>query len=432
MSEHNSTDDLNSLPNGHNGAAMGHSVPRSGPSHVSVLESAAPAAETPAEVGEAHIQPYTADTAPTLDDSAEANSLAGQDFAPDSSATEHSALEHSDAEHFDAAYHSDHPATVYDLSYQEAYDANHEIYTSPDTYVATDSNAATLVTTEEPDLGAVPELAPLADGGWGGPPDDSHITPYTSPWQPPEPETPLRSKEQDLFEHLGELRARLLACVYTVGAMMVITWNFGAHFQAWVTAPVFTALARYGPKGAKAPTLITLDPTDGLMIYFQMALIFALLLSMPILLYQLWRFIEPALTHAERRYTIVLVPFSVGLFVAGVAMGYYMSPLFFRFFLAFQPPGTQATFSYANVVILLAKMLLVFGICFQVPVITIFVNKIGLVSRNWMIEYWRHVVVVIFSIVAIITPTWDPVTLIVCSVPPCLLYLLSLWIIKWL
>jgi sec-independent protein translocase protein TatC len=129
---------------------------------------------------------------------------------------------------------------------------------------------------------------------------------------------------------------------------------------------------------------------------------------------------------------MTLVPFSVVLFFSGAALGFYLTPLFFRFFLQFQPPNSESYWSYASVASLLAKMLLVFGICFQVPVVTVFLNKIGLMSRNWMIEYWRHVVVVMFAIVAIITPTWDPVTLTAAALPPCLLYGVSIWLVKWL
>jgi sec-independent protein translocase protein TatC len=153
---------------------------------------------------------------------------------------------------------------------------------------------------------------------------------------------------------------------------------------------------------------------------------------LPYVLWQVWAFVEPALTHKERRYSLVLVPFSVLLFFSGAALGFYMSPIFFEFFLQFQPPGTAALWSYSKAATFLAKMLLVFGICFQVPVITIFINKIGLVSRNWLIEYWRHVVVVIFIIVALITPTWDPMTLTAAALPPCLLYMFSIWLVKWL
>jgi sec-independent protein translocase protein TatC len=178
--------------------------------------------------------------------------------------------------------------------------------------------------------------------------------------------------------------------------------------------------------------LVTLDPTEGFLVYFQITLVAAILLSAPWILYQMWRFLEPALTRTERRFSLVLLPFSTLLFFSGCALGYAMAPLFFKFFIAFQPPGTIANFGFSRSIALLAKMVLVFGICFQVPVVTIFLNKIGLISRNFLIEYWRHAVVVIFIVVAVLTPTWDPLSLAVCAVPPCLLYGLSIWMVKWL
>ncbi len=210
---------------------------------------------------------------------------------------------------------------------------------------------------------------------------------------------------------------------------MVLTWNFTTPIQAWFARPIDAALKTYGKSGART---ITTQFTDGFTIYFQISLVSALLISMPFVLYQLWRFIEPALTNNEKRYTRVLVPFSTLLFVAGCALGYGLAPLFFKFFLQYNPPGASQFFNYQDSVLLLAKMMLVFGICFQVPVVTVFLNKTGIVSRNVMIEYWRHVVIVIFCVVAIITPTWDPVTLIAASLPPCFLYVFSLWLIKWL
>lgn len=235
--------------------------------------------------------------------------------------------------------------------------------------------------------------------------------------------------ELSLVDHLAELRTRLLYSVAAVALTMVFTWNFTKPIQAWFSRPIRAALKQYGQANAQ---VVTKSFTDGFMIYFQFSLISALLISMPFVLYQLWRFIEPALTNNERRYTRVLVPFSTLLFITGCALGYWLSPLFFKFFLAYNPPGASQFFDYQDSVLLLAKMMLVFGVCFQVPVITVFLNKTGIVSRNLMIEYWRHVVIVIFIVVAIITPTWDPITLIAASLPPCILYIFSLWLIKWL
>ena len=232
----------------------------------------------------------------------------------------------------------------------------------------------------------------------------------------------------DLFSHLAELRARILYSFLAVAVASGITWHFGQTIQTILARPILRSLKASGLTGQ----LITIEPQEGFYLYFQITLAAAIILAAPVILFQMWRFIEPALTKTERRYSIVLIPFSILLFFSGVALGYVMSPLFFNFFLQFQPPETVANFSYGSSVALLAKMLLVFGACFQVPVVTIFLNKIGIVSRNFLIEYWRHAVVIIFLIVAIITPTWDPLTLIACATPPCLLYVLSIWLVKWL
>jgi sec-independent protein translocase protein TatC len=305
-----------------------------------------------------------------------------------------------------------------------------------------------------PDLATVPELAPLAtadepmiasrpldefditdasahhdalekyshSGGNGGGDDGNHTENLGGD------DFSGSGLAQDLFAHLGELRARILYSVLAIALASCVTWNYGNAISEFLARPIRKTLDLHGV-GSK---LVTLDPTEGFYIFFQISLASAIILAAPFVLFQMWRFIEPALTRTERRYTLVLVPFSTLLFVAGVVLGYIMSPIFFQFFLQFQPPGSTATFSYGKSVALLAKMLLVFGVCFQVPVITIFLNKIGLVTRNFLIEYWRHAVVVIFLIVAIITPTWDPLTLCVCATPPCLFYVLSIWLVKWL
>lgn len=234
---------------------------------------------------------------------------------------------------------------------------------------------------------------------------------------------------QDLFSHLGELRARILWSVLAVGLASSITWNQGQLIQNLLARPILKSMKASGLKEAQ---LITIEPTEGFYLYFQITLAAAIILAAPFIIFQMWRFVEPALTKTERRFSLILIPFSIFLFFSGVALGYVISPMFFSFFLQFQPPEAVANFSYGSSVALLAKMLLVFGVCFQVPVVTIFLNKIGVVSRNFLIEYWRHAVVLIFVIVAIITPTWDPLTLCACATPPCLLYVLSIWLVKWL
>ena len=268
----------------------------------------------------------------------------------------------------------------------------------------------------------VPLVAPLmATSEGAGPPNGNNGT--ASSYLAPEP--PPHDKELGLFDHLMELRTRLIRSFIYMGIGTTITWCFGEQISNFFFKPVKTVLLHHG-------TLVTSGPTEGFMAYFQLSFVFGLIFTAPFVMYEMWAFIEPALTRKERRYTTTLLPFSIMLFVAGCAFGYALSPMFFKFFLGYQPKDTAAFYSLDNTITFQGRIILLFGACFQVPVITIFLNKIGLVSRNWLIEYWRHVVVVIFSVVSIVTPTWDPLTLVICSVPPCLLYVLSLWIIKWL
>ncbi len=238
------------------------------------------------------------------------------------------------------------------------------------------------------------------------------------------PDTP-KDIELGLLAHLGELRQRLLYCALILMAGMALTWNYSAPMQTWFAEPIIKAL---GNKGK----IISIDPTGFFSTTVQFSLVSALIITAPLLFWQVWLFIEPALTKVERRYSLIIVPFASALFFSGAGLSYMVAPLFFKFFLAFQPVGIEANWDYMQSILLLAKMLLAFGVMFQVPVVVIFLNKLGLLSRNVLIEYWRHAVVIIFVVAAIVTPTWDPVTLMVCATPPCLLYVLSIWLVKWL
>lgn len=258
--------------------------------------------------------------------------------------------------------------------------------------------------------GGEPPRPPLGVGGGSGASGD--------------PNTP-RDQELGLLAHLAELRTRILYCFVAVMLAMILTWNRCTDISDWFAAPIKAAIKGRG-------SLISTIPTGFFTIYLQVSFVSALILVMPFIIFQVWRFIEPALTNNERKYTLVLVPFSSALFFLGAGMGFMMTPMFFKFFLAFQPPGVLANWEYSEAVLLMGKTLLVFGVAFQVPVVTIFLNKTGIVSRNLLIQYWRHAVVVIFTLVAFVVPTWDPLTMTACAVPPCLLYLLSIWLVKWL
>lgn len=264
-------------------------------------------------------------------------------------------------------------------------------------------------------------------GGDGEPPMNGQSSATAS--VPPPDSTPVQDKELGLFDHLLELRMRLVRSFIYLGVAMTITWVYSQQISDWFNAPIKEALHRWGTDKS---TLTLNGPMEGFMVLFNISMWSGIVLAAPLILYEMWAFIEPALTRRERRFTVILVPFSILLFLGGCAFGYCLSIFFYKFFLQYKPVDAAEFFRVTDTVIFQLRILLLFGVCFQVPVVSIFLNKIGIVSREWMIKYWRHVVVVIFAVVSLATPTWDPLTLVACALPPCLLYVLSIWLTKWL
>ena len=303
--------------------------------------------------------------------------------------------------------HLDEPEDPYSNSYAASYDEPHDVELDVAHEDYSDRQLAT------------------ATSGGAAPP----TVPSSTILEEHDDNAPHNDREMGLIEHLAELRTRIMWCVAAITIAMTVTWNYARPLEALIIAPVKQALKNAGQKDGQ---IIVISPTEGFMLQFNISLISALIISSPFLLFQVWKFIVPAMTKKEKRFTGIMVPFSSLLFFMGCGLAYVMSPLFFAFFAMFVPPDTLANWSFAESAVLLAKMLLVCGCCFQVPVFTIFLNKTGVVKRHVLIEYWRHVVVVIFIVVAIITPTWDPVSLMVCALPPCVLYALSIWLVKYL
>jgi hypothetical protein len=172
----------------------------------------------------------------------------------------------------------------------------------------------------------VPELEPLSSGyaessyeggGFDDPPSNGHITAQHSDYAPdPAPAANVRDQELDLFAHLAELRTRLLRCIAAVTIGMMVMWSLRDRLLQFFAEPIVRALREHGG----IPT--TTSPAEGFSIYMQTVFTASLLIVLPYVLWQVWAFVEPALTHQERRYSTVLVPFSVLLFFIGSALGF--------------------------------------------------------------------------------------------------------------
>ena len=228
----------------------------------------------------------------------------------------------------------------------------------------------------------------------------------------------------DLVSHLSELRARLLrSMAYAIIGMLVV-WTFYNPIYQFLMGPILRALKRAG--GELMVTMLM----EGFMVKVEIALIGGIILAAPFIYYEIWAFIAPGLTRNERRAARPLVPISGVLFLTGVALGYAITAPSLEWLLKMNPPGAVARYRLNENLLLIMKFYLAMGISFQLPIVIVLLAKLGIIDSRLLTRRWREAVVVIFVIAAIITPTWDPITMTVCALPMVALYMGTLGVIK--
>ncbi len=227
-----------------------------------------------------------------------------------------------------------------------------------------------------------------------------------------------------LLEHLEELRKRIARALLAVACGFVACWYFAKPIFAWLSRP----LTQFLPAGDKLAFTGLVDP---FMLYIKVALLAGLFLASPFVLYQVWMFVAPALYRNERRAAVPFLLATTAFFLAGGYFGYAVAfPMVCRFLLEVGSDFRQVVtvneyFSMAS------KTILGLGLVFELPIIILFLARLGVVTHSFLLRYFRYAVVVIFVIAAIITPTPDMATQTVFAVPMIGLYLLGV-LVAWL
>ena len=230
----------------------------------------------------------------------------------------------------------------------------------------------------------------------------------------------------ELVEHLSELRTRIFRSLFYIAVGMVLTYNlFGPIYQI-LLAPLGPILN--GMNGQ----LPVRNISDAFLLRMQVCFLAGLMVALPLVTLELWGFIAPALTREERRPVAFLAPFSVLLFLAGVGTAYACLPATYTWMAGFItdiPFGTlfQDPQQY---MLLTVKILLAFGIAFQLPIILLFLARIGLITAELMTKYWRHATVLVAITAAVLTPSNDPLTMLMMGIPMGGLYLLSIGLVR--
>jgi sec-independent protein translocase protein TatC len=228
--------------------------------------------------------------------------------------------------------------------------------------------------------------------------------------------------EMSFLDHLEELRWRLIYALIGVVIGTVVAWIFIEPLVEFV-------LLR--PATESGAELQNLRPFGQLFLFVQIAIIVGIVISLPNLFYQLWMFISPALRKHERKYILLIVIYSTICFIAGIVFAYYvMLPLALKFAVQFGTEAIKNEFAIDEYMSIIISVMLAAGFVFELPMISFFLTKLGILTPAFMKRYRKHSIVIILVLAAFLTPGGDPVSQIILGVPLVLLYELSIFISK--
>ncbi|HEY5846667.1 MAG TPA: twin-arginine translocase subunit TatC [Microlunatus sp.] len=229
-----------------------------------------------------------------------------------------------------------------------------------------------------------------------------------------------------LFEHLRELRYRLIvACVAIVIGMIASAFFYPQLFDL-LTIPYYAAIEDL--KAAK-PDAVTELVNNGIASPFTLALkitaVSALVLTGPIWLYQLWAFIVPGLLAKEKKWALIFIGTASPLFAAGVAVGYIVLPKGITVLLSFTQAGITNLQDINTYLSFLLRVMLVFGIAFLIPLLVLMLNIVGVVKATQLSKYRVYVIFGTFVFGAVATPSTDPFSMLALALPMSLLFLIA-------
>ena len=232
-------------------------------------------------------------------------------------------------------------------------------------------------------------------------------------------------KELSFLEHLVELRSRLLKACLAVLVVLLVLLPFSRKLYATLAAPLTSIL----PEGS---SMIAIDVASPFLTPFKLALLLALILSIPVVLYQLWAFVAPALYKKEKRLAKPLLYSSVFLFYAGCAFAYFVVfPLVFGFFTRVAPEGVTVMTDISKYLDFVMTLFLAFGITFEVPIATIILVATGMTTVEKLSKMRAYVLVGAFAMGMLLTPP-DVISQTLLALPMWLLFEVGLLMSRFL
>ena len=224
---------------------------------------------------------------------------------------------------------------------------------------------------------------------------------------------PFDNTRMGLFEHLAELRNRMIWIVAALTVGTLISFLFVTPLLQFITAPVGTKLQALGP-------------TDTIGIVFRVGFASGAVFAMPVMVYQIVAFIAPGLYPHEKRLLIILMPGIMLLFLTGAAFAYFiMMPVAIGFLQNFLGTVIKQEWTIDKYIAFVTRIVFWIGVFFETPLVIAFLARIGLVSGPQLLGYWRQAIVMVSVVAAMITPTVDPVNMAIVMLPLILLYFMG-------
>ena len=227
-----------------------------------------------------------------------------------------------------------------------------------------------------------------------------------------------------LADHLRELRARLLKVLLMLLVGTVVAWLFYDQLLAIVMEPYLGQLGALEEQGVETEPVVS-GIAKSLLLQLKISALAAVLLGSPFWLYQIWAFVVPGLHPHEKRWTRVFAAVAGPLFLAGVAAGYYVLPKGIAVLLGFTPPGVTSLVEFSDYLSFFIRMLLVFGIAFEIPLFVVMLSLAGIVSGKSLGKHRPWIVLGTFLFAAVATPSTDPFSMLMLALPMTVLFIVS-------
>jgi sec-independent protein translocase protein TatC len=247
---------------------------------------------------------------------------------------------------------------------------------------------------------------------------------FSLKWLKPPPLPPDGS--MTLFEHLRELRYRLVVASLAIIVAMVASAFFYSTLFSLLTRPYFAGIEDLKASNPEAVTeLVNIDLTSPLRLAIQVCLVAGLVLSGPIWLYQLWAFIVPGLLAKEKKWALIFIGIASPLFALGIATAYYVLPKAISVLLGFTAEGVANLQDINTFLSFMLRLMVVFGIAYLIPLLVLMLNIVGVVKAAQLAKARTLVIFGTFVFGAVATPSTDPFSMLALALPMSLLFLVA-------